>query len=66
MTESPWEKDAGSRVLDYLHARRDRMRDLLERLVELESPSMLAASQHPVQARLREALADIGYRSRIL
>lgn len=66
MTESPWEKGTGARVLDYLHARRDRMRDLLERLVELESPSMLAASQRPVQARLREALADIGYRSRIL
>jgi len=66
MTESPWEKDTGARVLDYLHARRDRMRDLLERLVELESPSMLPASQRPVQARLREALADIGYRSRIL
>ncbi len=66
MTESPWEKNTGARVLDYLHAARDRMRDLLERLVELESPSMVAASQRPVQARLREALAGIGYRSRVL
>lgn len=66
MTESPWEKGASARILDYLRAARDRMRDLLERLVELESPSMVAASQRPVQARLREALADIGYRSRIL
>ena len=64
--ESPWEKDVGARVLDYLRARRGRMRDLLERLAELESPSMVPASQRPVQALLQEALRDIGYRSRIL
>ena len=66
MTGSPWAKDAGARLLDYLRVRRGRMRDLLERLVELESPSMVAASQRPVQALLRKALDDIGYRSRIL
>ena len=66
MSESRWEKGAGSRLLDHLHGHRDRMRDLLERLVELESPSMVPASQRPVQALLREALRDIGYRSRLL
>ena len=66
MSESLWEKDAGARVLDYLHTHRHRMRDLLERLVELESPSMVPASQGPVQAVLRDALGNIGYRSRIL
>ena len=63
---SPWDRDAATRVLDHLHARRGRMRDLLERLVELESPSMVPASQRPVQAVLQQALGDIGYRSRIL
>lgn len=66
MSESPWKKDAGARVLDYLNARREDMRDLLERLVELESPSMVPASQRPVQALLRKALDGLGYRSRIL
>ena len=66
MSQSTWENDAGARVLDYLHTARDRMRDLLERLVELESPSLVAASQRPVQALLREAMSDIGYRSRVL
>ncbi len=66
MTEPPWEKDTPARLLDFLWARRDRMRDLLERLVELESPSLVPASQRPVQALLRKAMADIGYRTRVL
>ncbi len=66
MGGSPWEGDAGARVMDYLHSCRRRMRDLVERLVELESPSTIPASQRPVQALLQEALSDIGYRSRIL
>ncbi len=66
MNESPWKKGAGARLLNYLQVRRPRMQDLLERLVELESPSMVPASQRPVQDLLRDAMADIGYRSRIL
>ena len=66
MGGSSWKPDAGARLLDHLRGRRDRMRDLLERLVELESPSLVPASQRPVQALVRKTLSGIGYRSRLL
>ena len=65
-TGESWKEGAASRVVDYLRSRRLAMRDLLERLAELESPSTDPASQRPVQALLQEALGNIGYRSRVL
>ena len=58
--------DAPQRVMEHLRSRQQAMLDLLERLVERESPSTVPATQQPVQDILCEALGDIGYRVRLL
>lgn len=52
------------RLLDYLHGQQENMIELLSKLARAESPSHVPASQQPVQAILRSALQDCGYRVR--
>lgn len=52
------------RLLDYLHRRREDAIKLLERLVGLESPSTVPATQQQVLAILQDALHERGYRVR--
>ncbi|HSS76399.1 MAG TPA: M20 family metallopeptidase [Thermoanaerobaculia bacterium] len=52
------------RILAHLRARTEEMADLLLDLARLESPSLDAASQEPVFARLAGELETIGFRVR--
>jgi len=58
--------DLAPRVLAYLRRREPEIVDLLADLVGLESPSLDAASQEPVLARLRSELEASGFQVRTL
>lgn len=51
-------------LLEYLHQRRQEMRELLEQLVSAESPSTIPSAQQQVLALLRQALECRDYRVR--
>lgn len=51
-------------ILNHLHRQRAEMVDLLKAFAQIESPSHVPESQQPIQAMLREALGDRGYRVR--
>jgi glutamate carboxypeptidase len=53
-----------ARVRDHLAGRRDRLVELLRRLTEAESPSVVPDAQAGVREILIEALADVGYVAR--
>lgn len=59
---SPLDPDISRRLLDYLHHRQGEMTDLLHQLVQLESPSTVAAAQEPVFTVLTEALTKRQFR----
>ncbi len=52
------------RLLDYLHRRHGDMTELLHQLVQLESPSTVAAAQEPVLALLEQTLTKRQFRVR--
>ena len=53
-------------LLDYLHCRQGDMQSLLETLVQIETPSTVAASQAPILAVLRRELQRRQFRVRSL
>lgn len=58
--------ETAERLLRRLRARRDEMTDLLRRLVEIETPSTVPASQGPAFDLLANALRDVGHAVRLL
>lgn len=54
----------GHRLLDYLHRRQHEMTEMLQTLVQAESPSAVPTAQEPMFTLLQTALVKRGYQAR--